>query len=164
MTNYIDEQFKRLRAPFPAKKVSFRVGATYDEKDSGKKYGIALAYIDARDLYERLDTVIGPAHWQIRYPFAGYAEIGIKIGEEWIWKGNGAGETDIEGVKGQFSDAAKRAGVTWGIAAYLYDMPNVWFELELNRNGKVKGFLDEKAIIDRFSAWQDKYFEAHGGA
>ena len=39
---------------------------------------------------------------------------------EWIWKSDGAGETSIEGEKGGFSDAFKRAGVHFGYARELY--------------------------------------------
>ena len=42
-------------------------------------------------------------------------------GGVWITKTDGAGETDIEGEKGAFSDAFKRAAVHHGVARYLYD-------------------------------------------
>lgn len=48
--------------------------------------------------------------------------IGIKIGEEWVWKTDGGTETDIESEKGELSDSFKRAGVKWGIGRFLYDM------------------------------------------
>lgn len=121
--------FEALKAPFPVEKISWRVGATTKTKDKA----IGLAYIDARDLYERLDDVCGPANWQIRYPHANgktCAEIGIKIDNEWVWKANGAGDSDVEAEKGAFSDAAKRAGVLWGIGRYLYDMPNIWVPID----------------------------------
>lgn len=121
--------FEKLKAPFDPKLISWRVGAMTKDKTKG----IALAYIDARDLYERLDDVCGPDKWQLRYSHADsktIAEIGIKIGDEWIWKANGAGDTNIEAEKGAISDAAKRAGVAWGIGRYLYDVQNVWVELD----------------------------------
>ena len=120
-----DLQTKLLR-PFPVKSIHWRVGATTKDK----KKGIALAYIDARDVMQRLDEVCGIEHWQCRYPFAGCCEIGIQIDGEWIWKANGAGETNVEGEKGQFSDAFKRAAVVWGASRYLYALPNVWVELD----------------------------------
>ena len=120
-----DLQTKLLR-PFPVEKVKWRVGATTKDKSKG----IALAYIDARDVMQRLDEVCGIEHWQCRYPFAGCCEIGIQIDGEWIWKANGAGETNVEGEKGQFSDAFKRAAVVWGASRYLYALPNVWVELD----------------------------------
>ena len=46
-----------LSGPFPATDISWRVGATSGDKTKG----IALAYIDARDVMRRLDAVCGPA-------------------------------------------------------------------------------------------------------
>ena len=72
---------------------------------------------------ERLDLEVGSANWQTRFhEVAGKSccELGIKIDGEWVWKADGAGETSIEGEKGGFSDAFKRAGVHWGYARELY--------------------------------------------
>lgn len=88
--------------------------------------GKQLAYIDARYVMRVLDTLIGPANWQCDFkPGAGgitLGGIGIKIDGEWVWKWDGAGETDIEGEKGAVSDAFKRAAVRWGIARDLYSI------------------------------------------
>jgi len=114
-----------LKEPFDPKIVHFRPGAmTKDHKKA-----IALAYIDARDVMKRLDDTVGDL-WQCRYPFEGCCEIGIMVGNQWLWRSNGAGATAIEGEKGQYSDAFKRAGVMWGIGRYLYYLPNVWVELD----------------------------------
>lgn len=115
-----------LKKPFPEGAIHWRVGATTSDKSKG----IALAYVNARDVMERLDFVCGIGGWQCRYPFDGCCEIGIKIEDEWVWKSNGAGETDFEGAKGQYSDAFKRAAVLWGIAQYLYLLPNEWVQIE----------------------------------
>jgi len=115
-----------LKTPFAVNKIHWRVGATTQDKSKG----IALAYIDARDVMGRLDEICGPENWQCRYPFTGCCEIGIKIDNEWVWKANGAGVTDYEAEKGQYSDAFKRAGVLWGIGQYLYDLPNEWVPIK----------------------------------
>jgi hypothetical protein len=118
----------RLRAPFPADRVSWRVGSTTGDK----KRGMALAYIDARDVMERLDEAVGAAHWQCDYPHANgktVCRIGINVGE-WVWKADGAGDTDFEAEKGALSDAFKRAAVRWGIGRYLYDIPAPWVAIE----------------------------------
>jgi len=121
--------FQRLAAPFPAHLVSWRVGSTTGDKSKG----MALAFIDARDVMERLDDVCSPAGWQCRYPHANgktVCEIGLKVGDEWIWKADGAGDTDVEKEKGALSDAFKRAAVRWGIGRYLYHLPSPWVDLE----------------------------------
>jgi len=115
---------QQLKEPFDPQVIHWRVGATTGDKSKG----IALAYLDARDVMKRLDDICGDL-WQVEYPFDGCCRIGIKIGDEWVWRSNGAGETNVEGEKGKFSDAFKRAGVLWGIGRYLYYLPNVWCEL-----------------------------------
>lgn len=125
----ISEDFKKLSAPFPAGQISWRIGSTSGDK----KKGLALAYIDARDVMARLDDVCGPQGWQCRYPHANgktVCEIGIKVSDEWIWKADGAGDSDVEAEKGALSDAFKRAAVRWGIGRYLYELPSPWVEIE----------------------------------
>lgn len=119
------EIFDKLKAPFDPRLIHWRVGATSGDKSKG----IALAYINARDAMKRLDDVMG-LDWQCRYPFEGCCDIGLKINGEWVWRSNGAGETDIEGEKGRYSDAFKRAAVMWGVGRYLYYLPNIWVPLK----------------------------------
>jgi hypothetical protein len=95
---------------------------------------LALAYIDARDVMDRLDSVVGPANWRddfVETPKGRIlASLEIRIDGEWIKKTDGAGDTDVEGEKGAISDALKRAAVKWGIGRYLYDLGDVWAECE----------------------------------
>lgn len=119
----------KLAAPFPADEIDWRIGSTTKDKSKG----MALAYIDARAVMERLDEVCGVGGWQCRYPHAESktcCDVGIKIGDEWVWKSDGAGDTDVEGSKGAFSDAFKRAAVRWGVGRYLYDLQSPWVEIE----------------------------------
>jgi hypothetical protein len=132
---------KALAAEFPKEAISWRAQTVSNGA------ALALAYIDARDVMERLDAVCGAGGWQARYPHANgktCCEIGIKINDEWIWKANGAGDSDVEAEKGAFSDAFKRAAVMWGIGRYLYDdrFKGVWAKCELNSNGKWKGWAE----------------------
>lgn len=158
---------ERLKKPFPANKIHWRVGAV-NKRDAGNESAIALAFIDARDVMERLDEVCGMSGWQAEYPFTGCCRIGIRVGVnggetlEWVWKANGAGQTDVEADKGQYSDAFKRAGVLWGIGQYLYDLPNSWHPVvPAGRSWKF-----DKATIknlnDRFAVWQEEYFKKKG--
>ncbi len=132
------DMFDALRAEFPRGAISWRAQTL--TKDGTK--AMALAYIDARDVMNRLDDVCGPAGWQCRYPPANgktVCEIGIRIGEEWVWKADGAGDSDIEAEKGALSDAFKRAAVRWGIGRYLYDLASPWVPCEsydATRGGK----------------------------
>lgn len=124
-----DTLFDRLKAAFPPDRVSWRVGPTMADKSRG----LALCYIDARDVADRLDEVCGPANWQCRYPHADgktVCEIGIRCEAEWIWKADGAGDSEMEAEKGALSDAFKRAAVRWGVGRYLYDVPGTWVDIE----------------------------------
>lgn len=118
-----------LAAPFDPEIISWRVGSTTGDKSKG----MALGYIDARDVMERLDTVIGAANWQDRYEFHGKRTVcylSIRVDGEWITKADGAGDSDVESEKGAISDALKRAAVKWGIGRYLYDLNSPWVEIE----------------------------------
>lgn len=117
-----------LSRPFDVKKISWRAGPTNKDKTKG----IALAYIDARDVMYRLDEVFG-LDWQNKYTHAEkktVCEIGVLIDGAWIWRAGGAGDTDTEAEKGAISDAFKRAAVLFGIGRYLYDLPNTWVEID----------------------------------
>ncbi len=110
---------------------------------------MALAYIDARDVMRRLDEVCGPDGWQDEYTETPKGRVICQIGicvntelDKWVWKSDGAGDTDVEGDKGAISDAFKRAAVKWGIGRYLYDMPAPWVPCE-TFNGKWKKWTDD---------------------
>lgn len=125
-----------LAAEFPRAAVSWRA---QNLTQSGDK-ALALAYIDARDVMDRLDTVCAPENWQDRYEFHGARTVcylSIRIGAEWITKADGAGDSDVEAEKGAISDALKRAAVKWGIGRYLYAIESPWVPCEsYEKNGK----------------------------
>lgn len=127
----------KLAEPFDRAKISWRAQVVSNGK------ALALAYIDARDVQDRLDVVCGRENWQNRYPHVDrktVCEIGIRVGDEWIWKSDGAGDSDVEAEKGALSDAFKRAAVKWGIGRYLYDLDCPWVPCEIGQNGKFKKF------------------------
>ena len=112
-----ETMWDRLSAPTPREEIKWREGPR----------GRQLAYVDARYVMDVLDRVCGPDGWQCRYDWSDgkrlVCTIGIREGvDNWIWKADGAGETDIEGEKGAFSDAFKRAAVRFGIARDLYHL------------------------------------------
>jgi hypothetical protein len=139
-------QYEQLKRPFKASKISWRAGAvSYHDKDTKKqpKSAIALAYIDARDVMERLDEVFG-MNWQCKYSHAEnktICELSVLIDGVWITRSNGAGDSDVEAEKGAISDAFKRAGVMFGIGRYLYDLPNQWVEVDQYKKFSVTPLL-----------------------
>ena len=128
---------QELSKPFRADQIHWRVGARTRDKSKG----IALAYLDARDVMDRLDEAVGAQNWQnlVKETPSGrvLCTLSIYIDGEWIAKSDGAGDTQVEGEKGAISDALKRAAVLWGVGRYLYRLPNVWCKL------KNEKYLDE---------------------
>lgn len=113
-----------------------------------KEYGAnCVAYIDARDVMNRLDEVCGVGGWQSKYDSHNgnlYCSIGVKVGEDWVWKTDCGSESNVEKEKGEASDALKRAAVQWGVGRFLYDLPikklktkqnnNKWYPVDNNGN------------------------------
>lgn len=121
---------KQLKDPFDPKFIKWRVGVTKQDKTKGT----ALAYLDAREVYKRLDDVCGLGGWSSKFiPIdKGFiCELSIKMPNgDWVTKSDSADYTDIESIKGGASSALKRASAVWGIGRYLYYLPNVWVDLK----------------------------------
>lgn len=122
--------FDSLARPFPGFSVRWRIGRKSKKGDKA----MPLAYIDARDVMDRLDGVVGPQNWQSRYTETTsgrvICELSILVNGEWITKSDGAGDTQVEREKGAISDAFKRAAVHWGIGRYLYSMDAPWLAID----------------------------------
>ena len=87
-----------------------------------------VAYVDARDVMDILDQVVGTENWQSDFKeIKGnlYAGVGIRLNNsiEWVWKWDCGTESNTEKEKGEASDAFKRAAVKWGVGRFLYDIP-----------------------------------------
>ena len=146
--------YNQLKRPFDPSLISWRVGATNKEKTKG----IALAYIDARDVMNRLDEVFGMG-WQCKYSHAEnktICEISVIVDGVWITRAGGAGDTDVEAEKGAISDAFKRAAVLFGIGRYLYELPNVWVPIDEYKKLKSHPQLPAWATPEGFDAILNK--------
>jgi hypothetical protein len=121
-----------LRAPFAAEDVKFKPAVV-----SGNR-ALAVAYVDARTIMDRLDEVLGVDGWQDRYevlPDGNVAcRLRCKIGEQWITKVDVGGPSeqpdDGDKLKAAFSDALKRAAVKFGIGRFLYHVPHQWCDYD----------------------------------
>ncbi|WP_268623906.1 Rad52/Rad22 family DNA repair protein [Paenibacillus alvei] len=126
----VEQVMAELSEPFPPEDIEWRVGSTNNDKTKG----IALAYVTNRAIMNRLDQVVGAFNWQNKYrEWKGTSQlcgIGIRFGSEWIWKWDGADDSQTEAVKGGLSDSMKRAGYQWGIGRYLYKLENVWVPIK----------------------------------
>lgn len=138
----MNEIEKKLKAPFPGQDIKWRGGATSKDKTSA----LALAYIDARSVMDRLDEAVGSERWQDEYQIvetekgtAVICRLGVDHagrGDNLIWKSDAAGLSNYDPIKGGISDAFKRAAVKHGIGRYLYNLPGIWVECETS--GKLK--------------------------
>jgi len=102
---------------------------------------LVLAYVNARQVQDRLNTVMGIDGWQckhINYGPKTICHLGLKFGENWVWRSDGAGDTKFEADKGAMSDSFKRAAVLFGIGRHLYDLPSVWVKCTKDNYGNVK--------------------------
>jgi hypothetical protein len=74
-------------------------GEVKERKGPGGKM---LSYVDARQVQNRLDEVVGTENWQTHFSevCGNYCcTLSVKIDGEWIAKSDGAGETSIEATK-----------------------------------------------------------------
>jgi hypothetical protein len=99
---------------------------------------LAIAYVNARAIMDRLDDVLTPAGWQDEYQAladgAVLCRLSLKLDGEWVVKCDVGGQSEQpdEGdrVKAAFSDALKRAAVKFGIGRYLYRLPRSWVDYD----------------------------------
>lgn len=131
---------RALSAPFEPGEVRFKPGAV-----SGNR-ALALAYVDARVIQDRLDDVLGVMGWQDNYKFledgSVVCRLRLRIGGEWITKVDvgGPSEQPDEGDrrKAAVSDALKRAAVKFGVGRYLYRLPGQWVDYDSHKRQFVR--------------------------
>lgn len=120
-----------LAAPFTPEQIEWRVQGRGGKGERAQ----VVAYVDARDIQNRLDAVVGMGGWSFTWE-----PIVVEGGELRVAKGSltifGVTREDVgaasnyEPSKGAVSDALKRAAVGFGIGRHLYDLPAVWVTLD----------------------------------
>lgn len=114
--------FRKLKAD----EIDLRVGTVTSK-------GVSfLLYKDARVDMTILDETVGAENWQREhYECKGnlFCKVGIKCGDNWVWKADCGTESQTEKEKGESSDSFKRACVCWGIGRELYTAPFIWVTL-----------------------------------
>ena len=105
-----------------------------------KTKGACVGYVDARDVMDLLDEVVGAENWKDEYKYENnqwLCGISIRCGTpelgkngEWVTKWDTGTAGDIETEKSAISDAFKRAGVKWGIGRFLYDLEIKWIDVK----------------------------------
>ena len=122
----------KLRIPFPEEDIEWRI--QQQGMSNGVPWALVLAYVTNRAIMDRLDDIVGPENWTNDFtqsPNGGVlCTLGVKVKDDWIYKTDGADNTEIEKVKGGLSNSMKRAGVQWGIGRYLYKLPTTFAKFE----------------------------------
>ncbi len=128
----VDALTKRLTEPFDPSEVRFKPAVV-----SGSR-ALALAYVDARVIQDRLDNVLGVRGWQDDYEVLAdgsvLCRLRLRLGDEWITKTDVGGPSEQpdggDRTKAAVSDALKRAAVKFGIGRYLYRLPQQWVDYD----------------------------------
>lgn len=167
MTETEARQWQRLREPFPT--TAIKLVPQSISKD--KTRALAVAYIDAREVMDRLDAVLGSSLWSFVYELrldGGPMSIWSASTSEWItvnkavcicnghlsMMGNeyhdvgaldGFGENQ---VKGAVSDALKRCAVRAGIGRYLYGLTPIWADWDDSKRKFVDADTVRAQILD----------------
>lgn len=121
-----------LAAPFAANEIRWKPQCVKGSR------ALAIAYLDARLVEDRLDAVFGPGGWQDSYTVLSSGDVvctlRVRIDGEWVEKSDVGGQSEQrdEGdrVKAAFSDALKRAAVKLGVGRYLYRLNGQWVDYD----------------------------------
>jgi hypothetical protein len=99
---------------------------------------LAMAYIDARLIQDRLDEVLGVENWEDAYKILPDGSVVCRLRCSSSATGGSPRPTSAaeraarrrRPLKAAFSDALKRAAVKFGIGRYLYRLPAQWVDYD----------------------------------
>jgi hypothetical protein len=137
-----DELRKKLEAPilYKWRVQSFNKSVTT---------ATCVAYIDARQVRDRLTDCFGVGGWTNDYELKPNGVLYCKITAEYMgkkfYKIDCGTESNQDKEKGQTSDAFKRAAVHFGIGRFLYDLDIV--KLGAKGNNGFKNVVDEQGKV-----------------
>ncbi len=130
------EIHERLTAKF--ENLKWKVQSTY----ANDTWCICVPYIDARDVIDRLDEVMGFDKWQDSVvATAGTITCSISLLLDWEWVSK-SDTGDWKDDKASSSWAFKRAWAKRGIGRYIYDINPVF--LKYQKNGKYWDPINDK--------------------
>lgn len=125
----------QLAEPFDPREVQFKPTVVKGNR------ALAMAYLNARCVMDRLDDVVGVAGWQDDYEITSdgsvICSLKVLIEGEWVRKTDvGSPSEQPDGgdrLKAAFSDALKRVAVKFGIGRYLYRLKAEWEDFDPNK-------------------------------
>ena len=121
-----------LAEPFAQGEVKFKPQSVKGNR------ALAMAYVDARVVQDRLDQVLGVENWQDEYETLAdgsvICKLTCRLGDRWITKMDVGGPSEQpdggDRLKAAVSDALKRAAVKFGVGRYLYRLPAQWADYD----------------------------------
>ena len=131
---------RALAEPFAPSEVKFKPAVV-----SGNR-AMALAYVDARVIQDRLDDVLGVEGWSDDYECLAdgsvVCRLRLRLGDDWVTKVDVGGPSEQpdggDRLKAAFSDALKRAAVKFGVGRYLYRLPSQWVDYDPHKRQFVR--------------------------
>lgn len=132
LTTGLNLLLKKLAEPFPAADVKFKPQAVRGNR------ALAIAYVDARLIMDRLDAVLGAESWGDEYTIlegnSVICRLTVHCGSQSVTKCDvGSPSEQPDGgdrLKAAFSDALKRAAIKFGVGRYLYRLPHTWVDFD----------------------------------
>jgi hypothetical protein len=133
------ETLQALSAPFDLADLHFKPQAI-----SGNRC-LAVAYLDARAVMDRLDAVCGLA-WSDAYDVLPSGSVVCRLtltvdGRDVVKMDVGSPSEqpdDGDKMKAAFSDALKRAAVKFGVGRFLYRLPKQWVDYDPSKKQIVR--------------------------
>ena len=121
-----------LAEPFHPTELKVKPGAVAGNR------ALAMPYLNARAVMDRLDAVCGVDGWRDEYrdlpDGSVVCKLSLRIGGRWVTKedvGSPSEQPDPgDRRKAAYSDALKRAAVKFGIGRYLYRLPKTWLDYD----------------------------------
>lgn len=132
-TNRLRHVMDALAAPFGPEDVKAKPQSVQGNR------ALAIFYIDARAVQDRLDEVFGLDGWKDQYEFQHDGTVkcilSFRIDDgEWITREDVGGQSEQpdggDRVKSAVSDALKRAAVKLGIGRFLYAAKPTWWDYD----------------------------------
>lgn len=122
-----------LANPFPASAIKWKPQTVKGNR------ALAVAYLDARLVMDRLDQVVGVEGWRDEYEVLPDGSVICRLSVHTPFGlsqtkcdvGSPSEQPDAgDRLKAAFSDALKRAAVKFGIGRYLYRIPMQWLDYD----------------------------------
>jgi hypothetical protein len=121
-----------LAEPFDADEVRWKPQIV-----SGNR-AMAIAYVSARTVMDRLDDVLGAQNWRDEYQCLPDGNVvcmlSLRLDGEWLSKSDVGGPSEQpdsgDRMKSAFSEALKRPAVKWSVGRYLYRLSSQWCDYD----------------------------------